>query len=104
MSRTTIPNDLLELLDDAALDADALARGCGMSIEWVRLRVAAETLRPLRGESVNEWRFASATLHRARRLAEVENIYDADPQLAALAADLMEEIDRLRRALAQQPR
>jgi chaperone modulatory protein CbpM len=47
------------------------------------------------------WRFTSAALVRVRRIANLESAFDADPQLAALAADLMEEVARLRRLLAE---
>jgi chaperone modulatory protein CbpM len=38
---------------------------------------------------------------RARRIAHLETTFDADPHLAALAADLMEEVAALRQRLAQ---
>ena len=34
---------------------------------------------------------------RARRVAQLEHMYEADPQLAALTVDLMEEVLELRR-------
>ncbi|RYF39595.1 MAG: MerR family transcriptional regulator, partial [Comamonadaceae bacterium] len=46
-----------------------------------------------------QWRFDSATLVRARRIASLEACFDADPQLAALTADLIEEVAQLRRQL-----
>ncbi len=94
-----VPADLVELLDDAALSLQQLARACAMPPDWVHTRVEAGVLQPLAGGGVAEWRFASSTLVRARRIAELEHTYDADPQLAALAADLMEEVARLRREL-----
>ncbi len=45
------------------------------------------------------WRFSSATLVRARRVAQLEATFDADPYLAAMTTDLMEEVARLRRRL-----
>ena len=94
-----IPAELVELLGDAALDLQALARGCRVSPDWVVTRVESGVLLPDSGGAAAEWRFAAATLARARRIAQLEQIYDADPQLAALAADLMEEVARLRRQL-----
>jgi len=46
-----------------------------------------------------QWRFSSQTLVRARRIAHLEHSFDADPQLAALTADLIEEVQMLRRKL-----
>lgn len=95
-----IPDELVELLDDAALTLNDLARGCRMTPEWVHTHVEAGVLLPLSGRGAAEWRFASTSLGRARRIAHLEHVYDADPQLAALAADLMEEVAELRRRLA----
>ena len=95
----TIPAELVELLDDAALSPHELARGCAVSLDWVHLHVEAGVLQPQQGSHAAEWRFAAATLARARRIAQLERIYEADPQLAALAADLMEEVAALRREL-----
>ena len=61
----------------------------------------AGVLEPVSGDSTATWRFASAALTRARRIAHLERAFDADPQLAALAADLMEEVARLCRLLPQ---
>lgn len=101
MSKTpiTIPDDLVELLDDAALDLQALARGCSVTPDWVLTHVEAGVLQPLEGGGAAEWRFASTTLRRARRIAHFESTFDADPQLAALTTDLMEEVAQLRRQL-----
>ena len=95
----SVPAELVELLDDAALTLQQLAQACHLPPEWVLTRVEAGVLQPLAGGGAAEWRFAGATLTRARRIAELEHTYDADPQLAALAADLMEEVARLRRQL-----
>ena len=95
----TIPAELVELLDDAALSLHELARGCAMSPHWVHLHVEAGVLQPLHGGVASEWRFASLSLRRARRIAQLEQVFDADPQLAALTADLMEEVIALRQRL-----
>ncbi|MOA48290.1 hypothetical protein D3C78_1710190 [compost metagenome] len=54
------------------------------------------------GLARTQWRFSSQTLVRAKRIAHLEAAFDADPQLAALAADLMEEVLNLRRQLLHQ--
>ena len=89
-----------QLMADDALDPQTLA-GCHMTLEWVSARVQAGVLEPVSGDSAATWRFASAALTRARRIAHLERAFDADPQLAALTADLMEEVVRLRRLLPQ---
>ena len=94
-----VPADLVELLDDAALSLNELARGCAVSPDWVYTHVEAGVLQPTQGGGAAEWRFASTTLVRARRIAQLEHTFDADPQLAALTTDLMEEVAQLRRRL-----
>ena len=42
---------------------------------------------------------AAGSLLRARRLAELERSFDAPPEIAALTADLIEEVQRLRARL-----
>mgnify|MGYP002682537183 CR=1 FL=1 len=42
------------------------------------------------------WRLTSVGLLRARRMRQLERDFDAVPELAALVADLIEEMDKLR--------
>ena len=86
-----------ELLGEAALTAEDLARACGVGPGWVRERVEAGVLQV--DTATGEWRFDSTTIVRARRLQRLEAGFDADPQLAALTVDLMEEVQRLRERL-----
>lgn len=99
MSPTPIPVTLVEMLEDDALTVHDLARGARMEPEWVVTHVEAGVFHPCAGQAAPEWRFASATLIRARRIAQLEHSFDADPQLAALTADLIEEVAALRRQL-----
>lgn len=86
-----------EVLGDAAFSIEEAARACGVEVAWLQERVEAGVLQ-VRVES-GEWRFDSVMLVRARRVARLETCFDADPQLAALTADLMEEVARLRKQL-----
>ncbi len=87
-----------ELLDEAALDCETLARACGMSIEWVNTQVEAGTIVAASGVR-KQWRFGAEDLRRARHLAALERDFEASPELAALIVDLQDEIARLRRLL-----
>jgi chaperone modulatory protein CbpM len=42
------------------------------------------------------WSFTSHDLIRARRLRDVTHQFDANPELAGLVVDMVEELDRLR--------
>ena len=86
-----------EVPGPCALSADELARSCGVELAWVRDRVESGVLQV--DSASGAWRFDSVTLVRARRIVALETTYDADPQLAALTADLIEEVARLKRQL-----
>lgn len=87
------------LLDECALTADELAHACGVSIEWVSVRVEMGVLFVATAEPT-AWRFTSRDLWRARQLCALERNFDAQPELAALVVDLQEEIARLRARLS----
>lgn len=91
-----------ELLDEGALDLQEFARHCSRNPQWVIEHVQTGVLScdPAEGGSTElHWRFSTRTLVRARRIAHLEHSFDADPQLAALTADLIEEVQMLRRQL-----
>ena len=97
------PTPPAELLDDsnAALTLDALARACRMDADWVAARLQEGLLQAgTEGEGDRSaWRFSGATVVRARRIVHLELTFDADPHLAALTADLIEEVTALRQQL-----
>lgn len=85
-----------------ALTLDQLCSVCALERDWLVVRVR-EGLVPVisaasRGSDA-EWRFATTTLSRVRRMREIEKSYDAAPELAALVADMLEEMDTLRARL-----
>ncbi|WP_313301641.1 chaperone modulator CbpM [Diaphorobacter sp.] len=91
---------LAELLDEnTRLTLDDLARACAMAPGWVSARVSEGLIQ---GEqSGGAWHFSSTTVIRARRMARLESTFEADPQLAALTTDLMEEVTDLKLRLRQ---
>lgn len=94
-----------ELLGEGALDLQDLARHCQRNTAWVVERVQTGVLyceNEPAGDAADaqaQWRFSGHMLVRARRIAHLEHSFDADPQLAALTADLIEEVQMLRRKL-----
>jgi chaperone modulatory protein CbpM len=84
--------------EDAGFTLEELCSACALEREWIVLRVR-EGLIPATEVGASEWRFTRATLARVRRMRDIERTYDAAPELAALAADMLEEIDRLRARL-----
>ena len=87
------------LLEESCLTLEQFVRVCAVSREWVVYRVE-EGLLSVHGAVVTEWRFSSYDLRRARRMHALERDFDAVPELAALMADLQEEVARLRERLA----
>lgn len=83
------------VLDEAALTLEELARACAVEPQWVVERIEAGFL----GEGslqITSWRFSSRDLTRARRIRRLERDFDAAPELAALMADLLEEVEDLK--------
>lgn len=97
------PDDILTgaLLDDARLTVDELAQACASEPAWVVARVEAGFLCRIEIAEHGAWRFASAELARARRLRAMEQDFDANPELAALVVDLIEEVRQLRHQLGR---
>lgn len=83
------------LIDEETLDLQELASACAVPPNWVVERVEAGLLAC--SSSAGEMRFASAHLVRARRMVTTERCFDANQELAALVADLIEEVEQLRR-------
>lgn len=94
-------------LEESALTVDELAHACSVQTAWVIEHVQAGLLVGISVTSVTtatsvtlpEMRFSSPELVRARRLLALERNFDANPELAALAVDLIEEVEHLRRRL-----
>lgn len=85
-------------LDDALLSLDDLCRIGRVSPQWVIERVESGLLVEL-GGAPETWRFDAVVLRRVRRMASLERDFEAAPELAALVADLQDEIERLRSQL-----
>jgi chaperone modulatory protein CbpM len=73
--------------DEELLTLEELTVVCAVSAQWVRERVA---------EGLLPERFDAITVRRVRRMRALERDFDAAPELAALMADLLEELDALR--------
>ena len=80
------------------LTLEELCSACALERDWLVVRVR-EGLIVAEGASDREWRFTTTTLARVRRMRDIERTYDAAPELAALVADMLEEMDALRARL-----
>lgn len=87
-------------LDEAWLTLDELCTLGGASPQWVRVHIE-EGLIAARDDAAHGWCFDAVALARVRRLQRIERDFGAAPELAALVADLEDEIARLRARLAR---
>ena len=85
------------LIDEHTLDLHELSSACAVPPTWVVERVEAGLLTCCSAEG--GMRFASAHLLRARRMVTTERSFDANQEVAALVADLLEEVEQLRQQL-----
>lgn len=88
------------VVDDAALTLEELAQACAVETDWVVQHVRTGILLEDAPEHTGGWRFTSADLVRARRLCQIERVFEANDDVAALVVDLSEEIRRLRGKLS----
>lgn len=86
------------VLEGHCLTIEQLSLLCNVEPDWI-VRHADEGLLPAVVDESNGWLFSQVALHRARRMAQIERDFDAVPELAALVADLQEELESLRRQL-----
>lgn len=89
---------IASLLEDACLSLEQLAAACAAEPDWV-IHHIEEGLIPSMPGAIDDWRFTGAVLLRAKRMRALERDFDAVPELAALVADLLEEMDALRRRI-----
>lgn len=83
------------LIEDSWLPLERVAAACAVEPEWLILHIE-EGLFPSAESVAGTWRFSRACLVRAKRMRALERDFDAVPELAALVADLLEQIDELR--------
>lgn len=86
------------LLEESWLTLEQAAAACKVEPDWL-IRHIGEGFFPQAESIAGTWRLSAACLLRARRMRDLEQNFDAIPELAALFADLLEEMDELRTRL-----
>lgn len=86
------------LLDECWLTLEQLASTCRVEADWLQSHID-EGLLPSLPSAAGTWRLSAAEVTRIRRVRAIERDFDADPELAALFADALEELDALRAKL-----
>lgn len=86
------------LEEQTGLTLADLRRACAVHDEQIIALVDVGVLEP-QGREPDRWRFGGASLHRARMALRLQRDLDIDLAGAALAVELLEEIDTLRARL-----
>lgn len=87
----------LEWEPDEWISAQDLARACNLSPQWLVTRIEEKVLQ---AEYRNgQYFLRCASVWRAQQIRQLERQFDADPHLAGLVTDLMDEIRALRSQL-----
>lgn len=86
------------LMEDTWLTIEQLAVACTVEPGWL-MRHMEEGLFPHAESVAGVWRLSGSSMLRARRMNQIERDFDAAPELAALVADMLEEMDMMRQKL-----
>jgi chaperone modulatory protein CbpM len=73
-----------------------LTRVCGVSVEQVRLMVGEGMLHPA-GRDPDQWQFTGVEVWRTRRALRLQHDLELNLAGTALALELLDEIEQLRR-------
>lgn len=87
------------IIEDDEFSLEELTCACAVTSEWIITLVEEGILEPL-DISSNQWRFSSACLRRIQVVKRLQRDLDVNLAGAALALQLLEEIDRLRNRLS----
>lgn len=88
------------LMEESWLTLEQMAAACRVEPGWL-VHHLDEGLFPGAESVAGIWRFSETCLIRARRMHDLERDFEAAPELAALVADLLEEMDSLRAIAAR---
>ncbi len=91
------------VVEESSLSLEQLAALCAVEPEWVLRHIEDGLLSAAKLES-GSWYFSAVELIRAKRIVSIERNFDALPELAALVADLQEELDSLKSQLLRMPK
>ena len=86
------------LLDEhTVVTITELTQVCGVSIEQIQLMVGEGMLQPRNGARPEQWRFTGVEVKRARRALRLQRDLDLNLPGTALALELIDELEQLRR-------
>lgn len=97
MSRKNTPIEAEPLDARGPITLGELCRACGIEADYVIEYVEVGVIEPAQGRQPQEWRFSANALSRLQRAVRLHRDLAVEPRGAALALDLLEELDELRR-------
>lgn len=86
----------------AAITLEDLCRACAVSSVFVRELVLEGAIDPAQGEAPASWRFTEIEVHHVTVAARLQRDLGVNPAGAALALQLLDEVETLRAQLAAQ--
>ncbi len=86
------------LMEDSWLTLEQLAAACMVEENWLAQHLQDDLL-PQVITVAGLWRLSGPSRLRARRMRQLERDFEAAPELAALVADMLGEMDSLRARL-----
>jgi len=92
----TDPISALLLDDSVEFTIAEICEACSITEELIVEIVAEGIVEPL-GEEPRQWRFSGRSLARVQRVVRLQQEFDVNLPGAALALELLEEVERLRR-------
>jgi chaperone modulatory protein CbpM len=96
---TTIEITSNMVIDEGSeLTLEELCHACSMQSDWIVTLVEEGVLEP-RGQSQSSWRFTGAQLRSALTIVRLQRDLGVNLAGAALALELLDEIETLRRRL-----
>lgn len=95
MTRRPISLFTGHVVEDVQLSFGELCRACGLSAEQVYDLIDEGIIEPI-GRDPARWRFSGICIRRIRVALRLQRGLGVNPAGAALALDLMDEIERMR--------
>ncbi len=86
----------LVLSEDVELSIGEIARACRVQPDWVLELVSEGIIEPA-SQDQNQWRFSGTTLRRVRTVRRLQGDLGVNLAGAALALELLDELEDLRR-------
>lgn len=97
MRQKSVTGMLLD--DESEMSLSDLSRACRVNAEWIIALVEEGILEPI-GEDAASWRFSAVSLIRVHTVIRLQRDLHINLSGAALALELLDEIDALRTRLS----